>query len=238
MGSREEAAEITLQVERYLEDLIAFEGSQFLVPARVREAERPQEKPGQDRPSPAAQELEAFHQQICECTRCSLGHTRQNFVFGTGHPQADIMFIGEAPGAEEDRQGQPFVGSAGQLLTRIIEAMQLHREDVYICNMLKCRPPNNRDPQPEEIELCEPYLKRQIEIVQPRIICTLGRVAAQALLKTTESMGGLRGQLHEYEGIPVIATYHPAALLRNPQWKRATWEDMKRLRHEYDGLEL
>ena len=148
------------------------------------------------------------------------------------------MFVGEAPGAEEDRQGLPFVGKAGQLLTKIIEAMQLRREEVFICNMLKCRPPNNRNPLPDEIEQCEPYLKRQIEIVQPRIIGALGRVAAHALLKTQEPMKQLRGQLHQYEGIPLIVTYHPAALLRNPGWKRATWEDMKWLRREYDGVEL
>jgi DNA polymerase len=236
MGSQEAAAEIALQVRCFLEDLAAFEGPHFLVPTAVWEEPGPpreEAKPG----SPAA-ELEAFRRQICECTRCSLGHTRKNFVFGAGNPEADIMFIGEAPGADEDRQGLPFVGSAGQLLTRIIEAIQLRREDVFICNVLKCRPPNNRDPQPDEIELCEPYLKRQIEIVQPRIICTLGRFASQTLLKTQESMGRLRGRLHHYDGIPVIATYHPAALLHHPRWKRATWEDMKKLRREYDGLEL
>ena len=148
------------------------------------------------------------------------------------------MFVGEAPGAEEDRQGEPFVGAAGQLLTKIIEAMDLSREEVYICNILKCRPPNNRDPQPDEIEHCEPYLKRQIEIIQPQVICTLGRCAAQTLLRSTESMGRLRKQLHHYEGIPLVATYHPAALLRNPQWKRLTWEDIKRVRQVYDGVEL
>ena len=186
----------------------------------------------------SAGDLERFHQEICQCQACGLGQTRQRFVFGSGAADAGIMFIGEAPGADEDRQGMPFVGKAGQLLTKIIEAMQLQREDVYICNMLKCRPPNNRDPLPEEVASCEPYLRRQIEIVQPAIICTLGRIATQAVLKTTESMGRLRGTLHEYEGIPVIATYHPAALLRNPAWKRDTWEDMKWLRREYDGTRL
>ena len=148
------------------------------------------------------------------------------------------MFIGEAPGADEDRQGEPFVGKAGQLLTKIIEAIHLRREDVYICNMLKCRPPNNRDPLPEEIAECEPYLKRQIDIIQPKIICTLGRVATQAVLHTTAPMRAMRGKLHEYAGIPVIATYHPAALLRNPAFKRDTWEDVKWLRREYDGVEI
>ena len=229
MERREELREIAGQLRRYLDDLAAFEGRQFPLPPSVGEAKRP---------PAAAAALEEFRRQICECTCCPLGKSRKNFVFGSGSPEANIMFIGEAPGAEEDRQGLPFVGAAGQLLTKIIEAMQLQREDVFICNVLKCRPPNNRDPQPGEIESCEPYLKRQIQIVRPRIICTLGRFATQALLKTSESMGRLRGRLHEYEGTPVIATYHPAALLRNPQWKRATWEDMKKLRLEYDGVVL
>ena len=167
--------------------------------------------------------LEIFRQQICDCSKCSLCSTRQNFVFGAGNPAAGIMFVGEA---------------AGQLLNKIISAMDLRREDVYICNILKCRPPNNRDPQPDEIEQCEPYLKRQIELIQPKVICTLGRFAAQTLLRSSDSMGHMRGQSHQYEGIPLVATYHPAALLRNAQWKRPTWEDMKRVRQIYDGVEL
>ncbi len=182
--------------------------------------------------------LEIFRQQICDCSKCSLCSTRQNFVFGAGNPAAGIMFVGEAPGADEDRQGEPFVGAAGQLLNKIISAMDLRREDVYICNILKCRPPNNRDPQPDEIEQCEPYLKRQIELIQPKVICTLGRFAAQTLLRSSDSMGHMRGQSHQYEGIPLVATYHPAALLRNAQWKRPTWVDMKRVRQIYDGVEL
>ncbi len=223
------------QVRRVLEDLQAYEGEQFILP------------PGVVPPAPvgsAAAEaessasLEAYRLQICECQSCPLGQTRRNFVFGSGSADAGIMFIGEAPGADEDQQGLPFVGKAGQLLTKIIEAMGLRRDQVYICNVLKCRPPGNRDPKPEEIATCEPYLKRQIEIVKPRIICTLGRISTQALLKTSAPMRSLRGMLHEYEGIPLIATYHPAALLRNPQWKRGTWEDMKWLRREYDGVQL
>ncbi len=182
--------------------------------------------------------LEIFRQQICDCSKCSLCSTRQNFVFGAGNSAAGIMFVGEAPGADEDRQGEPFVGAAGQLLNKIISAMDLRREDVYICNILKCRPPNNRDPQPDEIEQCEPYLKRQIELIQPKVICTLGRFAAQTLLRSSDSMGHMRGQSHQYEGIPLVATYHPAALLRNAQWKRPTWVDMKRVRQIYDGVEL
>ena len=227
-------------LERYLADLVAFEGPDFVLPAGLEDAEpslpgATGTAAGQADPAP---ELEAFRAEICNCTACPLGHSRQNFVFGSGNPQAGIMFVGEAPGAEEDRQGLPFVGEAGRLLTRIIEAMRLRREDVYICNVLKCRPPNNRDPLPEEVDQCEPYLKRQIEIVQPRIICALGRVASQALLRTQSPLGSLRRTLHQYEGIPVIVTYHPAALLRNAGFKRQTWEDVKWLRRQYDGVEL
>jgi len=183
-------------------------------------------------------ELETFHEKIRGCLRCELGRTRQNFVFGSGRHDSDIMFIGEAPGEQEDRTGKPFVGAAGELLTKIIEAMNLKRDDVYICNILKCRPPNNRDPRNSEIETCEPYLVKQIELVKPRVICVLGRFAAQTLLRSNESMGRLRLTSHSFRGIPVIATYHPAALLRNPQWKRPTWEDIKKVRRLSDGVEL
>lgn len=231
------AEDVRPLVRRFLDDLVAFEGSNFVLPPNTPDPVQ-HGLPETEEAAEPGTDLDQFHQQICECQACGLGQTRQRFVFGSGAADAGIMFIGEAPGADEDRQGLPFVGKAGQLLTKIIEAMQLRREDVYICNMLKCRPPNNRDPLPEEIASCEPYLKRQIEIVQPVIICTLGRIATQALLKTTQSMGRLRGTLHEYEGIPVIATYHPAALLRNAKWKRDTWEDVKWLRREFDGTEL
>ena len=223
------------QVCRVLEDLLAFEGEQLILPAGL----APPAQPHPEALDPESSgRLESYRLEICECQICPLGQTRTNFVFGSGTADAGIMFIGEAPGADEDRQGVPFVGKAGQLLTKIIEAMGLSREQVYICNVLKCRPPGNRDPKPEEIAACEPYLKRQIEMVRPRIICTLGRISTQALLKTGAPMRSLRGTLHEYEGIPLIATYHPAALLRNPEWKRGTWEDMKWLRREYDGVQL
>ena len=182
--------------------------------------------------------LHDFYLEIKDCQRCRLGATRTNFVFGVGDPEADILFIGEAPGRDEDLQGEPFVGRAGQLLTKIIESLKLKREDVYIANMLKCRPPNNRDPQTDEVEMCRSYLDRQIEIIQPNVICALGRIAAQALLSTSMSLTALRGKMHHYKGAKVIVTYHPAALLRNPQWKKPTWEDMKMLRREYDGVEL
>jgi len=186
----------------------------------------------------ARDSLGRLYEAVCDCRRCRLGGTRTNFVFGDGNPDADIMFIGEAPGAEEDAQGLPFVGRAGRLLTRMIEAIRLKREDVYIGNILKCRPPNNRDPKPEEIEACEPILIRQIEIIKPRVICALGRIAGQTLLRTKATLGSLRGTVHDYHGVKFIVTYHPAALLRNPQWKRYAWEDLKLVRREYDGLEL
>ncbi|MBT5829891.1 MAG: uracil-DNA glycosylase [Candidatus Latescibacteria bacterium] len=183
-------------------------------------------------------DLESLRATAINCQACSLCEGRSSVVFGEGNPRADIMFVGEAPGAEEDRQGVPFVGASGQLLTRMVEAMGVAREDVYIANVVNCRPPNNRDPLPEEIEKCEPYLIRQIEMVAPVVICTLGRFAAQTLLKTTDSMGRLRGKIFDYHGVKLVPTYHPAALLRNAQWKRPTWEDLKLVRTLYDGTKL
>ena len=187
--------------------------------------------------APSAKRLQTLCESIDKnCQKCSLGKTRTNLVFGTGDSEAGIMFVGEAPGEEEDRQGLPFVGPAGQLLTKIIQSIKLEREAVYITNILKCRPPKNRDPAPHEIACCESHLICQIETVQPRVICALGRIAGQTLLKTDDSLAKLRSKLHDYRGIKLVVTYHPAALLRNPGWKRETWEDVKRLRREYDGL--
>ena len=157
-------------------------------------------------------------------------------MFGVGNPDADLVLIGEAPGADEDEQGEPFVGRAGQLLNKILEAIRFRREDVYICNILKCRPPNNREPEAGEVELCEPYLWKQVELIKPKIILCLGRVAAQALLKTNETLTALRSRLHDYRGTTVMVTYHPAALLRNPHWKRHVWEDVQKLRKMYDEM--
>jgi uracil-DNA glycosylase len=182
--------------------------------------------------------LEDLQEAVTNCLRCSLGESRTHFVFGSGNPHAHIMFIGEAPGAEEDLQGLPFVGRAGQLLTKMIESIKLRREEVYITNVLKCRPPGNRDPLPAEIEKCEPVLIRQIEIIRPKIICALGRIAGKTLLRSNASLGALRGKVHDYHGVKLVVTYHPAALLRNPEWKRPTWEDLKFLRREYDGMEI
>jgi DNA polymerase len=174
--------------------------------------------------------------QICTCLKCPLGQTRTNFVFGVGSPHATLMLIGEAPGADEDAQGEPFVGKAGQLLNKILEAIHFKREEVYICNILKCRPPGNRKPALEEVDQCIPYLKKQIALIRPKLILCLGLTAVENLLQTTESLGKLRGRVLTYEGIPLMVTYHPAALLRNPNWKRPTWEDVQAARKLHDEL--
>ncbi|MCX7816503.1 MAG: uracil-DNA glycosylase [Syntrophales bacterium] len=161
------------------------------------------------------------------CRRCQLHRYRKNIVFGEGNPKARLVFVGEAPGAEEDEQGRPFVGKAGQLLTKIIEAMKMKRDEVYICNILKCRPPNNRDPLPDEISACEPFLIRQLEVIKPEVICALGSIAARTLLRTEVPITALRGRFHSYKGIDLMPTYHPAYLLRNPAAKRYVWEDMQ-----------
>jgi DNA polymerase len=166
-----------------------------------------------------------------DCQRCKL-HTlgRRQVVFGVGNPNADLMFVGEGPGADEDIQGEPFVGRAGQLLTKIIEAIGMTRSEVYIANVIKCRPPQNRNPEPDEVEQCEPFLFRQIEIIKPKVIVALGKFAAQCLLKTTEPITRLRGREYKYRDAILMPTYHPAFLLRNPSSKREVWEDMKRVR--------
>jgi DNA polymerase len=166
-----------------------------------------------------------------DCARCKL-HTlgRRHVVFGVGNPNADLMFVGEAPGADEDIQGEPFVGRAGQLLTKIIEAIGMTRNDVYIANVIKCRPPQNRNPEPDEVEKCEPFLFRQIATIKPKVIVALGKFAAQSLLKTTEPITRLRGREYKYRDAILMPTYHPAFLLRNPSSKREVWEDMKRVR--------
>jgi DNA polymerase len=178
--------------------------------------------------------LEEIAVAIAKCRRCSLYATATNPVPGVGNPDADFMVVGEAPGANEDAQGEPFVGQAGQLLNKILEAIKLKREDVFIANVLKHRPPGNRNPLPEEVTACSPYLVRQIELVRPKVILALGTFAAQTLLETKLTIGKLRGQVHRYYGVPLVVTYHPAALLRNPSWKRPTWEDVKLARRILD----
>jgi DNA polymerase len=177
--------------------------------------------------------LTEVRRELGECKRCKLHVTRRHIVFGEGSEKAQLVFIGEGPGEEEDRQGRPFVGKAGQLLTRIINAIGLRREEVYIANIIKCRPPHNRNPQQEEITTCEPFLNKQLEIIQPKIICALGTFAAQTLLKTNEKISQLRGRFFSCHGIEVMPTYHPAFLLRNPHKKREAWEDMKKIQEEY-----
>jgi len=175
--------------------------------------------------------LAAVRADIGDCTRCKLHALgRSQIVFGVGNPQADLMFVGEAPGADEDIQGIPFVGRAGQLLTKIIEAIGLKREDVYIANVIKCRPPQNRNPEPDEVEKCEPFLFQQIDIIKPKVIVALGKFGAQTLLRTLDPISRLRGRVFEYRGAKLIPTFHPAYLLRNPSSKREVWEDMKLVR--------
>jgi uracil-DNA glycosylase family 4 len=179
--------------------------------------------------------LEAIAAQVKKCTRCSLSGTATNPVPGEGSPNAELVCVGEAPGAKEDETGRPFIGQAGQLLTKILAAIDLKREQVFICNVLKHRPPGNRNPLPEEVEACSPYLIRQLELIKPKVIVAFGTFAAQTLLNTKTPLGQLRGLVHQYHGIPLVVTYHPAALLRNPAWKRPTWEDVKLARRILDS---
>lgn len=174
--------------------------------------------------------LEEIREDLGDCRRCKLAPGRTNIVFGSGNPRAELMFVGEAPGADEDEQGLPFVGRAGQLLTRIIEAIEMSREDVYICNILKCRPPGNRNPESDEIASCEPFLLRQIAAIRPKVVCALGSFGAQTLLRTKEPISRLRGQFIDYRGARLMATFHPAYLLRNPGEKRKVWEDVQKIR--------
>lgn len=180
--------------------------------------------------------LEQFDREINTCQKCGLGSSRNNFVFGVGNPNADLMLIGEAPGAEEDKQGIPFVGRAGKLLNDILAAINFDREDVFIANILKCRPPNNRDPLPEEREVCKPYLYKQIDLIKPKVILCLGKVAGNVMLNNKDALTKMRGNIHEINGIKTMVTFHPAALLRNPNWKKPTWEDVQKLRKLYDQL--
>lgn len=173
--------------------------------------------------------LDDVRRELGDCKRCPLHLTRRNLVFGEGNPSAGLVFIGEAPGEEEDLQGRPFVGRAGQLLTRIIEAMGFQRRDVYICNILKCRPPGNRNPKQEEMETCEPFLIGQVEAIGPKVICALGSFAARRILQTDVPITVLRGKFHEFRGVRVMPTYHPAYLLRNPEAKKQVWEDVQRI---------
>jgi len=190
--------------------------------------------------NPDSAALDAIFNELGNCQRCGLGASRTKLAYGVGNPNARLVLVGDAPGREEDLQGEPFVGEAGQLLDRILQAMGLHRNDVYICNVLKCRPPNNRDPQPEEGATCEAFLVRQIAAVRPQVIIALGHFAVHSLLKTNAPISKLRGEWQSYQGIPLMPTYHPAYLLNNPEGKRDVWDDMKqvlrRLQTDGEGL--
>ncbi|HER44375.1 MAG TPA: uracil-DNA glycosylase [Candidatus Eisenbacteria bacterium] len=194
---------------------------------------------GEARPAEPVSELSgldlaALEERVSRCELCPLCKGRTRTVFGSGDPKARIVFVGEAPGREEDLRGEPFVGRAGQLLTKILASVGFTREEVYITNILKCRPPENRDPNEQEVRLCKPYLKRQIELIEPVLICALGRIAGQNLLERNASLSVLRQHIHYYEDVRTIVTYHPAALLRNPNLKRAAWEDIQETRRIYD----
>ena len=180
--------------------------------------------------------LEMIRTDLGDCKRCKLASGRKNIVFGSGNPRAALMFVGEAPGADEDEQGLPFVGRAGQLLTKIIEAIEMTRQDVYICNILKCRPPGNRNPEADEIASCEPFLFRQIDSIRPKVICALGTFGAQTLLRTKEPISRLRGHFIDFHGAKLMATFHPAYLLRNPAEKRKVWEDVQKIRDYLKSL--
>lgn len=221
MTGNEEVRGLLASLKVYLEDL-RDSGVDGLPHAVAASASAPAGEQGREA-------LEDIRADLGECLRCELGRTRTNLVFGVGTPAARIVFVGEAPGRDEDLQGEPFVGEAGQLLTKIIQAMGLERREVYICNVLKCRPPNNRNPLPAEIEQCHPFLLRQLKAIGPGAIVALGTFAAQTLLKTKEPISKLRGHFHDYHGIPLMPTFHPAFLLRNASMKREVWEDMQQV---------
>lgn len=216
MGNGDRPMEL---VVRYLRQHVELYGSELLVPPS-------QSRQEEESPDP----LRAFYEEIRGCVKCPLGTTRTNFVFGVGDPHARVMLVGEAPGADEDRLGEPFVGRAGQLLNRLLKEAGFAREGVYIANILKCRPPNNRDPLPTEIALCLPYLKKQIELIRPDFLVALGRIAAHTLLNTNAALNKLRGAAHGLAGAKVIVTYHPAAILRYPQFEEPTRQDLALLR--------
>lgn len=180
--------------------------------------------------------LVELDQKINKCLKCPLGNTRKKFVFGVGNSSADIVFVGEAPGADEDAQGEPFVGRAGKLLTETLKKIGLQREEVYICNILKCRPPNNRDPLPSEVEKCEPYLLKQLSLIKPKIIVALGRIAGNTLLRKNETLSNLRKDVYNYFEIPLFVTFHPAAILRNLGWKTTFEADLSKMKTYYDSL--
>jgi DNA polymerase len=250
-GGASAIRELRAELRRHLEWLRDAGLAEVEISAkRSTPSSREQRPPGGEPPSPevapvgpysladkgcASAALLEVRGELGECSRCKLAGGRTNLVFGVGRPDAELLFVGEGPGADEDAQGEPFVGKAGQLLTRMIEAMGLRREDVYIANVVKCRPPGNRDPEPDEIAACEPFLKAQIAALSPRIIVALGRFAVQTLLRDTTPITRQRGRWREYEGVKLMPTFHPAYLFRNPGEKKKAWEDLKLVMKELPG---
>lgn len=224
--------ELHEQIKYFLQQEIELYGDELALASLPDLAAAPE--PVMDEPELNVASLTGLEQQIHDCQRCGLGPLRHTLVFGSGNAGAHIMLVGEAPGQQEDLEGMPFVGEAGALLDKVLAAIQLNREQIYLCNVLKCRPPNNRDPEPVEIKTCVPYLRKQIELVKPRFILCLGRFAAQVLLDRNDSLSQLRGKVHQAMGAAVIVTYHPASLLRHPNYKRDTWADVQLLRRLYD----
>lgn len=221
------------QAVRYLRRHRALYGDQLILGRPISSGEPPPcAREGDDQ----AAALAAFEGEISGCQQCALGATRTKFVFGVGSPAADLVFIGEAPGYEEDRKGEPFVGRAGRLLDRVLAAIQMSRQEVYICNILKCRPPDNRNPLASEVEQCLPYLQEQLRIIRPKLIVALGRVAAKTMLRVEESLKNMRHQVYDYGGVEMRVTYHTAALLRNPRLKAPAWEDFQAIRDRYREL--
>jgi uracil-DNA glycosylase family 4 len=225
MTTRDELLALTRQVKEHAAWL--ERGGVAGVPVAAPAARR---APAAADKAAGARGLEIVREDLGDCQRCKLAPKRTNIVYGVGNPEAPLVFVGEAPGADEDLQGFPFVGRAGQLLTKIIEAIGLKREDVYIANVIKCRPPGNRNPEPDEVDTCEPFLFRQIDVIKPKVIVALGKFGAQTLLRTLDPISKLRGRVFEYRGAKLIPTFHPAYLLRNPSSKREVWEDMKLVR--------
>ncbi|MBN2226289.1 MAG: uracil-DNA glycosylase [candidate division Zixibacteria bacterium] len=227
----------SLLIKKALRSQVEMGAEEIIInPKRIAAIRKNLAANGKKENAPRFRSLAQHEQSICDCRKCPLGATRTKFVYGAGNLNAKVLFVGEAPGRDEDLQGVPFVGRAGQLLDKILAAINFSRDDVYIANILKCRPPGNRDPQPDEMLACMPYLMEQIRMIKPKVICALGRISAQALLQTTTPLGKLRKQWHDFHGIPFLVTYHPAALLRFPSYKRDVWEDVLMLRARYDEL--
>jgi uracil-DNA glycosylase len=228
---RDELRDLTRALRRHLEGMQAMGAYALLAEPEAAPVHEAAPVPPAGRGS-----LAVVREEVGECTRCKLSATRTKLVFGVGAEDTPLMFVGEAPGAEEDRRGEPFVGAAGQLLDRMIAAMGWTRESVYIANVLMCRPPGNRDPQPDEVSQCLPFLHKKIEVIRPRIIVALGKPATHALLSTTAPISALRGRFHEFRGIKVMPTFHPAFLLRSPERKRDAWSDLKQVIEELERI--